>query len=312
MGDWAYGLVIVICAVAWIHIFVDYRKKLMRVMPGIEETTSRKQEVNDRISVAESNSENIARTMAGLNQEIAELEERRMDLQQQLNAKEMVHIPAGRFYMGSNIESYGEENPERRITLKGYFIDKFEVTNIHYKDFIDATDRRAPVHWRNGTFPEGRVAHHPVTNVSWHDVKAYAEWVGKRLPTEAEWERAARGDERREYPWGKASSLDFANFGNPQGNTTPCDNYPGGVSPFGVWDMCGNVGEWVEDWYDPKYYTRSPDTDPTGPEEGSLKVYRGGGYHGNRIDIRAAQRHSALPAMYQQYIGFRCAMDEVE
>jgi formylglycine-generating enzyme len=221
----------------------------------------------------------------------------------------MIYIPGGSFVMGSDLSGHDDENPEHQIHLSAYFIGKFPVTNLEYREFIQSTGHLAPVHWRNGTYPDLSKANHPVTHVAWQDACDYAEWFGARLPTEVEWERAARGDRGNEYPWGKSCFPDFTNFASPRGGTSPVDKYPRGVSEYGVWDMCGNVGEWVRDWYDAQYYTRSPESNPTGPEEGEQKVYRGGGYHANRMDIRAAARHFSIPTDHQPYIGFRIAMD---
>ena len=124
------------------------------------------------------------------------------------------------------------------------------------------------------------MADHPVVNVSWEDAKAYADWIGKRLPT------------------------DQANFDNAEGGTMPVEHFSKGVSPFGIWDMCGNVSEWVNDWYDSKYYTDSPDADPQGPTGGHQKGHRGGGYHENRNGIRAKSRHMCMATSSQDYIGF--------
>ena len=308
IGDWTFGLIIAACGIAWVYIFADYRKKLSRVMSGVQKTAARRLEFDQRIAESESHTRDLLETLEGLAEETKDLDLRRRDLQHRLNEKEMVRIPAGRFGMGSNAPGRDDENPEHEVHLEAFYIDKFEVTNVQYKDFIDVTGHRAPVHWRNRSF-SGRLGDHPVTNVSWEDAQAYAEWAGKRLPSEAEWEYAARGDTEHDYPWGNTCSAEHLNFLNPEGNTTSVGKYPRGVSPFGVWDMCGNVGEWVSDWYDPTYYRSSPTQRPTGPEEGKLKVYRGGGYHGNRQDVRACARHPGLPQMAQQYIGFRCAMD---
>ena len=152
-------------------------------------------------------------------------------------------------------------------------------------------------------------ASHPVVNVSWEDAKAYADWMGKRLPTEGEWEWAARGDQSFDYPWGRTCNPDCANYDNPDGKTTDIDKFPRGQSASGAWDMCGNVGEWVNDWYDDQYYQSSTDLDPQGPPSGNRKVYRGGGFQGNRMDIRTVARHFAMSATSQEYIGFRCAMN---
>ena len=308
MGDWTYGMGIILCAVLWVHIFIDYRRKLMRVMPGVEQVASRKREFNDKISATETSYSDCVSHIEKLRTEIIAMEQKRLDLLVKLNEGEMVPVPAGTLRMGSNLAGRENENPEHKVQIKAFYLDRYEVTNLQYKDFVDVAGHRMPVHWQNGTFPAGK-GEHPVANVSWEDARTYAEWTGKRLPTEAEWEWAARGRDGREYPWGKQPSQDHANYGSPDNKTTPINKYLKGVSEFGVWDLCGNVGEWVNDWYENKYYSRSPESDPKGPAEGHLKVYRGGGYHTNRMDIRAASRHSATPTMYQDYIGFRCAMD---
>jgi formylglycine-generating enzyme required for sulfatase activity len=308
MGDWTYGMGIILCAVLWVHIFIDYRRKLMRVMPGVEQVASRKREFSDKISETETSYADCVSHIEKLRTDIVSMEQKRLDLQAKLNEREMVLVPAGSLRMGSNLAERESENPEHKVQVKTFYLDRYEVTNLQYKDFVDVAGHRTPVHWQNGTFPSGK-GEHPVVNVSWEDARTYAEWAGKRLPTEAEWEWAARGHEGREYPWGKQPSQDHANYGNPDNKTTPVNKFAKGVSEFGIWDLCGNVGEWVSDWYENKYYSRSPESDPKGPTEGSLKVYRGGGYHTNRMDIRAASRHSATPPMYQDYIGFRCAMD---
>ncbi|HJP29363.1 MAG TPA: SUMF1/EgtB/PvdO family nonheme iron enzyme, partial [Candidatus Latescibacteria bacterium] len=200
--------------------------------------------------------------------------------------------------------------PEHHVEMSAYYIDKMEVTNLQYKEFVAVTGHRSPSHWRFNTFPDARKSDHPIVNVSWEDAAAYAEWVGKRLPTEAEWERAALGDGRTEYPWGSSCNAESANFDNADGGTTPVEQHNRGVSPVGVWDMCGNVSEWVNDWYDVRYYHDSPESDPQGPEDGHQKVHRGGAYHENRNGIRAKGRHFSMPSAAQDYIGFRCAMTE--
>ncbi len=169
-----------------------------------------------------------------------------------------------------------DENPEHLVSLKGYYIDKYEVTNLQYKEFVQVTGHRSPCHWRNNTFPDARLADHPVVNVSWDDAKAHCDWVQKRLPSEVEWERAVLDDVRDEYAWRGSSNADYANFDNPDGKTTPVDRYPNRKSGLGAWDMCGNVSEWVNDWYDDKYYQTSPESDPKGPDGGHQKCHRGG------------------------------------
>lgn len=166
---------------------------------------------------------------------------------------EMVLIPAGKFTMGTN-ERLPDEGPEHVVDLKDYWIDKYEVTNAQYKKFIDATGRRSPDHFRNRTYPEGK-SDHPVVFVTWYDAHDYCEWAGKRLPIDAEWEKAARGTDRRMFPWGAEFDIDKAN--TPQrwaklgmsGDTTPVGAFAGGKSPYGLYDMSGNVWEWTSSWY---------------------------------------------------------------
>jgi iron(II)-dependent oxidoreductase len=307
--DWYLALGIVICAVVWVQIFVDYRKKLERVMPKVHEVTSRRAELGTQITVTEQQVQDGADTLEKMRRELGQLEDRRIELQKKANHQEMVLIPAGKFRMGSTIPGHDDEQPEHLVHLEAFYIDKYEVTNLQYKDFIDATGHRTPSHWRNRTFDAPK-AEHPAVNVSWEDARTYCEWVGKRLPTEAEWEYAALGGTRTEYPWGRSSNPECANFMNPEGKTTPVDKFPKGKSSLGVWDMCGNVCEWVSDWYDAKYYGMSPESSPPGPDGGFQRVHRGGAYQGNRMDIRAAGRHFAMPNSSQEFIGFRCALSE--
>ncbi|HKI82428.1 MAG TPA: formylglycine-generating enzyme family protein [Pseudodesulfovibrio sp.] len=165
----------------------------------------------------------------------------------------MIMIPAGKFIMGTD-QRLPDEGPQHSVTLKAYWIDKYEVTNAQYKKFIDATGRRSPDHFRNRTYPEGK-ADHPVTFVTWYDAHDYCGWAGKRLPTDAEWEKAARGTHGQMFPWGDEFGLDKAN--TPQrwaklgqkGDTTPVGAFEGGKSPYGLYDMSGNVWEWTSSWY---------------------------------------------------------------
>ena len=167
---------------------------------------------------------------------------------------EMVTIPAGKFTMGTD-QRLSDEGPQHVVHLDAFLIDKYEVTNLQYKKFIDDTGRKSPKHFRNRTYPQGK-ADHPVTFVTWYDSKEYCEWAGKRLPTDQEWEKAARGTDGRTYPWGNDFAIDRAN--TPQrwgrigqeGDTTPVGSFEKGVSPYGVFDMSGNVWEWTSSWYE--------------------------------------------------------------
>lgn len=243
---------------------------------------------------------------------------------------DMVRVPAGWFIMGSTKKAdrnaYRVEFPQRRVYLDAFDIDKYEVTALEYLKFVLDTGRSPLVDWRydGGNFQES-MAYHPVMHVSWYDADAYCRWAGKRLPTEAEWEKAARGEDGRLYPWGNQSAgLSRANFGR-SGLSGPVrdrperlllyppiisvDKYENAVSPYGVHQMIGNVAEWVADWYHPEYYKVAPDRNPQGPEEGTHKAFRGGGWIDSTTTARAAHRNGADPNTRMNWLGFRCASD---
>ena len=167
--------------------------------------------------------------------------------------------------------------------LDAYLIDKFEASNARYKEFMKATGHPAPAYWDD---PRLSKPNQPVVGVSWTDASAFCKWEGKRLPTEAEWERAAKGPEGdNHYPWGHQLDPKKANYGQNVGHTMPVDSYPEGVSGFGLYNMAGNVFEWVEDWYDQKFYKTSTALNPRGAEkgynfanQGPVKVLRGGSW----------------------------------
>jgi formylglycine-generating enzyme required for sulfatase activity len=242
--------------------------------------------------------------------------------------EEMVLVPAGWFVMGSSKKTdrnaYPAEMPQRKVYVDAFEIDKYEVTALHYLRFVLATNRPPLVDWRyeGGNFQES-MAHHPVMHVSWYDADAYCRWAGKRLPTSAEWEKAARGEDGRIYPWGnEPAGLSRANFGRT-GLSGPVrdrperlllyppviavDKYENAVSPYGVHQMAGNVAEWTADWYDPNYYKTGPDRNPKGPETGTQKAFRGGGWIDSTPSVRPAQRNGADPNTKMNWLGFRCA-----
>jgi formylglycine-generating enzyme required for sulfatase activity len=218
---------------------------------------------------------------------------------------EMVLVPAGEFLMGS--EDRDNEKPRHRVHLDAYYIDKVPVTNAHYERFVQATGRRAPLY---GKYSEWNSSTQPVVGVSWYDAEAYCKWAGKRLPTEAEWEKGARGTDGRKYPWGDQWDPSRANAENKLGKTAPVGSYPGGASPYGALDMAGNVWQWVADWYAKDYYQGSPERNPTGPSSGTAKVLRGGSWQNSSGVLRSALRSDATPD-YRDVtyggIGFRCA-----
>jgi sulfatase modifying factor 1 len=229
----------------------------------------------------------------------------------------MVLIPAGEFLMGSEVSG---EGPPHRISLDAFYIDRYEVTNAQYQRFVDATGHRTPQHevdprydlWAGGTFPP-EFKTQPVVNVDWHDAAAYCEWAGKRLPTEAEWEKAARGTDGRIYPWGNdppsPARLNFARRWEGPQTLRPVGSFEQGRSPYGAYDMAGNVWEWVSDWYGVGYYQVTQERNPRGPGGGSAKVLRGGSWTNLARLVRATHRYGADPEMRNSDTGFRCARD---
>jgi len=225
---------------------------------------------------------------------------------------EMVLIPAGEFLMGTN-DRLSDEGPQHKVTLPAYWIDRFEVTNLQYKAFIDATGRRSPDHFRNRTFPSGK-ADHPVTFVSWFDARDYCAWANKRLPTDAEWEKAARGEDGRSFPWGDEFAMHAANTPvrwaelQQEGDTTPVGAFAQGVSPHGLFDMAGNVWEWTDSWYE-AYPGNQQITENYGHKYRTLK---GGSwwdcsFYKCGISAPVYNRSFFSPKVKNTSFGFRCA-----
>lgn len=244
--------------------------------------------------------------------------------------EEMVLIPAGEFVMGSDKKTdrlaYRSEIPQRSVYLDAFMIGKYEVTALEYLKFVLATDRLPQLDWRydGGNFQD-TMAHHPIMHVSWYDADAYCKWAGKRLPTEAEWEKAARGVDGRLFPWGSEyAGPTRANFGRT-GLSGPVrdrperlllyppiisvDKYENALSPYGLYQTIGNVAEWVSDWYDLDYYKTAPSRNPKGPATGSQKAFRGGGWMDSTTTMRAAMRNGTDPKTKINWMGFRCAQD---
>jgi iron(II)-dependent oxidoreductase len=191
------------------------------------------------------------------------------------------------------------------VYLDAYHIDKYEVTNAEYRRFVDATGRAAPTFWNDARF-NGPTQ--PVIGVTWHDADAYCRWAGKRLPTEAEWEKAARGTDGRKYSWGEQWDPSRANSTESRlGRTAPLGTYPTGVSSYGAHDMAGNVWEWVADWYNKDYYQSSPQRNPKGPNSGTTRVLRGGSWYSDPFALRAAERNDEPADRRLDRVGVRCA-----
>jgi formylglycine-generating enzyme required for sulfatase activity len=235
-------------------------------------------------------------------------------------AGEMVFVPAGAFWMGSN-EGHEDEGPRHQVHLGAFWIDRYEVTNAQYAEFLNATEGyqgRCGGHICADTKaenPDSRLLYeggryvaergyedHPLIEVSWYGAKAYCEHHGKRLPSEAEWEKAARGTEGTAYPWGEEFDPQKLNSDDRVGDTTPVGSYPQGASPYGACDMAGNVWEWVADWYAPY-----PGSGYRSPFFGTYKVVRGGSWNHPATDARVSSRDFAHPERRIGVVGFRCA-----
>jgi formylglycine-generating enzyme required for sulfatase activity len=263
----------------------------------------------------------------------------------------MVLIPAGEFLMGSpaGTDSLPDEQPQRSIYLGGFLIDRYEVTNADYLLFVTSASHRVPENnnpastlWVNRR-PFPGTEQHPVVNVSWTDADAYCKWAGKRLPTEAEWEKAARGTSGRRYPWGNDWDIRLANSASYWAGRTvefqsgadwdafwvkgegariakekglkgevltmQVGSFPTATSPYGLYDMAGNAAEWVQDWYDPNYYPVGPLTNPSGPLRGAIKAMRGGSWLKPAISLRTSDRDWGTMDSRPSGTGFRCAKD---
>jgi formylglycine-generating enzyme required for sulfatase activity len=217
-----------------------------------------------------------------------------------------VRIPAGAFVMGDD-----ENAPRREVYTDLFYLDKFEVTVARYAQFLKSAAAVQPPEGWDARDP-ARAGELPVVGVSWHDAQAYCRWAGKRLPTEAEWEKAARGADERVFPWGNQTpQADKANFENTSplaydGGLAPVGTHAAGASPFGIHDMAGNVSEWVADWYAERL-PRGETRNPQGPSSGELKVIRGGGRFDPGFRLAATKRWYADPNHRAEDIGFRCA-----
>ncbi len=252
---------------------------------------------------------------------------------------EMVHIPSGKFIMGIDKipppaakraklkpwsrENFHDEGPAHVVELGSYMIAKYETSNAEYKEFMKAKNHSAPAYWDD---PRLNKPNQPVVGVNYADATAFCEWKGGRLPTEAEWENAARGPEGLKFPWGDELNPKFANYGRNHPATMPVDSLPEAASPYGLYHMAGNAFEWVYDWYDPRYYEKGPfPVNTTGPEKpvwlggtglyvdrlttGEKRVIRGGSWNAPVTSITTTHRFWNQPMnnSYGVGLGFRCA-----
>jgi formylglycine-generating enzyme required for sulfatase activity len=230
----------------------------------------------------------------------------------------MMFVSAGDFKMGSDDadkDAYSDERPQHTVYLDAFWMDKFEVTNALYKKCVSDGVCTAPSNEssskRNPYYDNSKYADYPVIYITWDQANTYCtKWAGKRLPTEAEWEKAARGTDGRIYPW--VGAFDGARLNswdsNPRpGDTTAIGSYPTGASPYGIMDLAGNVWEWVADWYNGKYYASSPRNNPRNDTPGPYRVLRGGAWNDSSGNPRAANRNDNAPTNFNDNVGFRCA-----
>lgn len=245
--------------------------------------------------------------------------------------EETVVVPAGSFLMGTDSPRTDSQNrPQHAVELPSYRIDKFPVTQAEFARFVEATKHRPPLDWDGGAIPDGKRLH-PVTMVSWYDARAYCAWEGKRLPTEAEWEKAARGTDGRRWPWGNRMDAEKLNTYYHVGSSTEVTHYQNGVSPYGVFDMAGNVSEWTSsdfapyegsdaaaDIFQPKKVEATSAADrgmkvaDLVPVEGVYKVRRGGSWKSDPFSTSAYHRNFSMPHYASDFFGFRCVQDVVE
>lgn len=228
---------------------------------------------------------------------------------------EMALVPSGDFSMGS-ADGEKDERPAHTVYLDAFYIDKYEVTNELYGACVYSGVCPPPTKTKSWTranyFDDGLFGNYPVIYVDWTMADSYCKWRGASLPTEAEWEKAARGTDGRSYPMGETINCNMANYSDCQSDTTAVDMFEKGKSAYGVYGMAGNVYEWVADWYDSAYYESSPRINPLGPAIGRYRVMRGGSWS-NPIDIlRSTNRSWSLPLVSSSTAGFRCVLRDFE
>jgi formylglycine-generating enzyme required for sulfatase activity len=221
----------------------------------------------------------------------------------------MVLIPAGEFWMGAE-DGLPDMRPMHRVYVSTYWLDRHEVTNRQYRQCMESGGCAPPKD--HSAYEDAARADHPVTNITWTQARNYCAWRGKRLPTEAEWEKAARGIDGRLYPWGNSDETFKARSrpGQPTKNgTAPVGSIEFARSPYGVADLVMNASEWVNDWYAEDFYRSSPSRDPQGPARGGFKVLRGGEPSNRPLELRASYRGWDDMSYWGPWVGFRCAQD---
>lgn len=219
-----------------------------------------------------------------------------------------MYIPEGEFFMGKGEVRKNDNSPQHIVYLDAFWMDKYEVSNAMYLKCMQDGACSEMVS-DNTTYNNWIYRNHPITYVTWEQANVYCQWAGRRLPTEAEWEKAARGTDGRKYPWGnEAPNARLANFdGSMIHEAVSVYRYPLGASPYGVLNMSGNVREWIADWYGEDYYLTTPYTNPTGPETGTERSLRSGSYNEDKNEITITSRYRHEPQSAGLSRGFRCA-----
>jgi serine/threonine-protein kinase len=227
----------------------------------------------------------------------------------------LLYVPAGQFTMGS-ISGFDNERPAHTVYVDEFWIDRTEVTVHMYSLCVAAKVCRKPGAKSSSLYSNyyGSLdfENYPVIHVDWNMAKTYCEWADRRLPTEAEWEKAARGEQSLRYPWGnEAPNNHLLNFDKNRGDVTAVASYPNGASPYGALDMAGNAWEWVGDWYGETYYASSPASNPLGPLSGQERVLKGGSWLDDSIYVRSSNRDHRSPDDACVNCGFRCATSPI-
>jgi formylglycine-generating enzyme required for sulfatase activity len=222
----------------------------------------------------------------------------------------LLYVPAGKFQMGSDIAVSTMMKPMHAVYLDAFWIDRTLVTNDMYAKCTDSGSCKAPSDYSSATrksyYGNSQFGDYPVVYVNWNQAVAYCKWADRKLPTEAQWEKAARSTDARNYPWGEGINQQNADYNGI--DTIKVGSFPAGISPYGAQDMAGNVWEWVADWYDPYYYVHSPEQNPPGPLYGIKRVIRGGWWFGSQVNLQTWFRGWASPDAASNTYGFRCSI----
>ena len=230
----------------------------------------------------------------------------------------LLYVPSGEFLMGASYDDVMgavDERYQHPVTLDAFWIDQTEITNAMYAKCVSAgvcSEPKVKNSYSREYYYDGpEFANYPVINVDWNMANTYCGWAGRSLPSEAQWEKAARGVDGSLYPWGNdPADSSLLNYKENVGDTTEVGKYPGGQSTYGAYDMAGNVWEWVNDWHDQTYYKNSPTLNPLGPDAGQTRVLRGGSWLNSGYDVRASNRNDQAPTDFYNVLGFRCSFSQ--